>query len=136
MSSIADLVTRFSEHERPTGIVLPPDVMTSQAIAAVLKYSGYGDIESRTIEQIDPDTSLPIPLPIIDETCNLNNAEWAIIRPLFLLYVERENAIYLEASRSLGLEVYGRSVSEISGDITQLEMDLPHLAFSQPIITV
>jgi hypothetical protein len=53
-----------------------------------------------------------------------------------MLYVERENAVYLEASRGMGLDVYGRSVAEITGDITNFEMELPKLAFCRGIVTV
>ncbi len=135
MTSITDLVLRFSEHERPIGTVLSDDVLLSQAVAATLKYSGYGVILSRA-EQIDVFTLLPIPNLPLDETCELTDSEWAIIRPLFMLYVERENAVYLEASRGMGLDVYGRSVAEITGDITNFEMELPKLAFCRGIVTV
>jgi hypothetical protein len=135
MTSITDLVLRFSEHERPIGTVLSDDVLLSQAVAATLKYSGYGVILSRA-EQIDVFTLLSIPNLPLDETCELTDSEWAIIRPLFMLYVERENAVYLEASRGMGLDVYGRSVAEITGDITNFEMELPKLAFCRGIVTV
>ena len=59
-----------------------------------------------------------------------------MIRPLFVLYVERETAVQLEASRALGVEVFGRTVSEIDGEITQYESMLPEKAFCQPVITV
>jgi hypothetical protein len=58
------------------------------------------------------------------------------VRPLFILYVERENAVYLEASRSLGVDVYGRSASEIAQDIVQKETDVQRLMFCMPIVTV
>jgi hypothetical protein len=127
MATLTDLVLRFSEHERPIGTVVTDDVLLSQAIAATLKYSGYGNITTRTSV---------IALPIIDGSCELSDCEWSVIRPLFMLYVERENAVYLEASRGMGLEVYGRSVSEITMDIGTFELELPHLAFSYPVITV
>lgn len=135
MASITDLVLRFSEHERPIGTVLSDDILLSQGVAATLKYSGYGVILSRA-EQIDVFTMLPIPNLPLDETCELTDSEWAIIRPLFMLYVERENAVYLEASRGMGLDVYGRSVSEITGDITNFEIELPKLAFCRGIISI
>lgn len=135
MATLTDLVLRFSEHERPIGTVLSNDVLLSQALAATLKYSGYAVILSRT-EEIDAVTQLPIPKPPIDESCEISDSEWAVIRPLFMLYVERENAVYLEASRGMGLDVYGRTVAEITMDISTLEAELPHLAFSYSIISV
>jgi hypothetical protein len=135
MASVADLVLRFSESERPVGMVLSFEVLLSQCVAAATKYSGYGVILSR-METVDIFTGIAAPQKPIDESCELTDSEWAVIRPLFLLYVERENAIYLEASRGMGLDIYGRSVSEISGDITQFELELPRLAFSREIVTV
>jgi hypothetical protein len=127
MATLAELTQRFSELERPVGTVLADDVLLSQAIAATLKYSGYGLILSRNDG---------LTMPMIDADCDLSDSEWAVIRPLFLLYVERENAVYLEASRGLGLDVYGRTVSEVSGDINLFEQELPKLAFSYPVISI
>lgn len=76
------------------------------------------------------------PVDWVTEKTVISQSEWAIIRPLFLLYVEREQAIYLEASRSFGAEVFGRSSPEIQQDIDLYEERLPNLAFSQPVITV
>jgi hypothetical protein len=55
---------------------------------------------------------------------------------LFLLYVERETALQLEASRGLGLDVFGRSSGEVAGDIAQAEAEMPHRAFCKPIVSV
>lgn len=80
----------------------------------------------------------PPAYPAIDGTAVITVSEWALIKPLFLLYVERENAIQLEASRAMGLDVWGRSVSEIITDIDRYQSEvLPKSAFSaQVIITV
>ena len=83
--------------------------------------------------------SLPIKsLGYISGDTVLSMGEWALIRPLFVLYTERENAMRLEASRAMGLEVYGRAVSEISGDIERMESPdgLPSRAFSHVILEV
>jgi len=63
-------------------------------------------------------------------------SEWALIRPLFLLYIERETAFYIESTRGFGVDVFGRSTSEVAGEIIALEAELPRRAFSQPIFTV
>lgn len=74
----------------------------------------------------------PAPVPALDSDTDITDSEWAIIKPLFLLYVERANALALEASRSLGVEVYGRLVDTIENDIQRYEqVDMPRLAFSQ-----
>jgi hypothetical protein len=59
-----------------------------------------------------------------------------MIRPLFLLYLERETALQLEASRGMGIDPFGRSSSEVAGDIVQMELGYPHAAAFQPIFTV
>lgn len=84
----------------------------------------------------DPDLE-PLNLnPAINGLTELTVSEWTLIRSLFLLYVERENAIYLEASRGLGIDVYGRATSEIIADITQAELDYPRKAFFSEIVTI
>jgi len=71
-----------------------------------------------------------------DQNFDLTPSEYGIIRPLFELYVELETATMLEASRGMGSEVFGRSVSEISQDITNKEMALPKEAFVEPAVTI
>lgn len=67
---------------------------------------------------------------------DLSPSEYAIIRPLFDLYVELENAILLEASRGMGVDVFGRTTDVIQQDINQHELDLPKLAFIEPAETI
>jgi hypothetical protein len=76
------------------------------------------------------------PVDWVDGTTVISQSEWAVIRPLFLLYVEREQALYLESTRAFGSDVYGRSSSEIMSDIDRAELDLPGNAFVQPVISV
>lgn len=152
------LATCFSEKERPVGIVLDEESVLAQALAAARFCSGYGTFESllpaESIDAVLPGrerdpwsfmTSFPrFPVPadpypvggFVENETLLTQSEWAIVRPLFILYVERENAIYLEASRSLGVDVYGRSASEVAQDITQKELDIQRLMFCMPVITV
>lgn len=103
------------------GLVIGDDDVTAQAVAAARHYHGYGDIRSvagKSAAAVTEDTAIA-------------PGEWAVIKPLFMLYVERENARALEASRGLGVDVYGRTISEIGPEITQYENnDLPRLAFS------
>ncbi|MDF0607240.1 hypothetical protein HZU77_016640 [Neisseriaceae bacterium TC5R-5] len=121
MATIAEWLSRFAD-ERPVGTVLDEATVLAQALAACRLYAGYAALQNQSGE-ISADTLI-------------SDAEWALIRPLFLLYIERENALHLEASRTLGVDVYGRSSSEIANDILQQEAELPHRAFCQPIITV
>jgi hypothetical protein len=67
----------------------------------------------------------------------ISPSEWAIIKPLYMLYVERENARVLETSRQQGVEVYGRDVASIQADIERQENEvLPRAAFFQPVETI
>lgn len=128
MAQITDLAHNFITDERPVGMVIDEDQVVHQLVAAVRFYAGYAQLKAfdeyaAPLEKITPET-------------DITSSEWAMIRPLFLLYAERENALQLEASRGMGVDVYGRSVSEISSEITQLEADMPYKAFIIPIETV
>lgn len=127
MAKLTDLAARFTGQERPVGNLLDADTVLAQAVAATGFYAGYALIRAR--EGLDP-------VPAIDGDLEISESEWALIRPLCMLYVERETALQLEASRGFGIDPYGRSASEIANDIAQAEAELPHRAFSQPIVTV
>lgn len=118
--TLSDLVDEFVATRRPGWLVLDDEEVMSQAVAATRYYIGFGTINSM--------------LPSLDEITGgteVSPAEWATISPLFYLYVEKENALRLEASRAAGLDFYGRQASEIQGDITVMETDtLPMRAFS------
>lgn len=77
-----------------------------------------------------------MPLVAISGATVISESEWALMRNLFMLYVERETALQLEASRGLGMDVYGRASSEVASDIMQAELELPHQAFVGLIVTV
>jgi len=102
------------------GLILDVADVLKQAVAAARQYLTWGDIASIGDGGLDD----------VDEHCDVTASEWGLIKPLVLLYVERENARALEASRGQGVDVYGRSVSEIEQAITQYEVtDLPRMAF-------
>jgi hypothetical protein len=127
MSSISDRVDTFLLQERMISNMLDTPIALSLAVTAAVFYAGFAEIESRS--GIDP-------VPIISPDTVLSDSEWAVIRPLFYLYCERETATHLEASRGLGVDVFGRSTSEIGQEIMQIEMELPKRAFVQGVITV
>jgi hypothetical protein len=149
--TLQELIDEFTAVRRPGWLVLGDEELTQFGVEACRFYGGYGDIRSissagrlqaagEAAPATEPDMvpALPIrdPAEISGETA-LTVGEWAVIRPLFLLYVERENALRLEASRASGLEVFGRSVSEVNNDITQMENEvLPAKAFSYAVIEV
>ena len=132
-TAISALVTDFMVNQRPVGNLLDVDIVTAHCMGATLFYAGYSDLaEWRDLPVTDPIT----PYADISETTTLNASEWAIIKPLFMLYLERENALYLESSRGMGVEQFGRTSSEVIGDITAYEMEMPHKAFCLEIVTV
>lgn len=127
----------------PAGIVLDRPNVERLLKSAVRFYCGYSTLRSQA-----PDAEarelVPVQHTPIDATnsisgnqdFDLNPSEYALIKPLFMLYVEHENAQNLEASRAMGLDVYGRAVSEVSQDIRQMEMDMPRMAFFDSVVTV
>ncbi|GAB4059182.1 hypothetical protein [Uliginosibacterium sediminicola] len=119
---LSEHVTRFSEGERPVGILLDAPTVLAQAVAATRFYGAFAQLA-------DPALTVTADIDVTDD-------EWAIIRPLFVLYVERESVLQAEGSRMMGIEAFGRSSGEVAADITALETDLPMRAFCQPIITV
>lgn len=127
MATLSALATLFATQERPAGNLLDEPTVLAQAIAATRFYAGYAVLRSR--ENVDP-------TPDIAGDLTITESEWALIRPLFMLYVERETALQLEASRGMGIDPFGRTASEIAGDIAQAEAEMPHRAFSQLIVTV
>jgi hypothetical protein len=133
---LSERVAKWLE-AHPVGVMLDDVQVQNLALQAAVFYSGYSDFEHDRImldAAMDAGTDY-YPNPTSLETC-VTDSDWAIIRPLFALYVERENAIFLEASRGLGVDVFGRSVSEVSQEITTTEAELPHKAFMQIIIRV
>jgi len=127
MTTLSDRVDEYLLEERVVSNLLDTPIVLANAVSATKFYSGYAKIESFVGVE---------PVPKIDPDTEVSNSEWAIIRPLFLLYCERETAKQLEASRNLGIELFGRASSEVEQDIRQAELDMPKLAFSQNVITV
>lgn len=164
--NINALVVEFMGPRAPGWLVLDEPEVLDCAITAARFYAAYGDIKSISLSDTLPGApgpsggvgdignfaslsaaavvpaivpSLPIKsLGFVIGSTVLSVGEWVLIRPLFVLYTERENAMRLEASRAAGLEVYGRTVSEIASDIAFMESPegLPSRAFSHAVIEV
>jgi len=130
--TLTQLIAEFMASRLTGGLVLAESDVIKAIVKAVRFYAGYAEIKY-FIGQVTP--VLPT-LSQIDSNVTLTPSEWAIIQPLFNAYVDHENALRLEASRGLGLDVYGRSSSELASEIKQLEMDLPRKAFYQSIASV
>lgn len=124
LTMLREMVNFYLKDNRPVGIVVSDDVILAQACKAAKYYLGFGELDNA--QQADA----------VDGNTTLSKSEWAVIMPLFELYVERENALILESSRALGIEVYGRTISEVSSDIQQKELEIQNLAFSYDFFTV
>ena len=137
--TLADLVAEYVATRSPGWLVLTEAEAAECAVAALRFYAAHGVIAS--LITVDPD-GLPadtsVDLRLVQLEVDLTTGEWSIVRPLFGLYVEREQALRLEASRAAGLDVYGRPVSEIAGDIAVMEGPdgVPSRAFATPAVTV
>lgn len=126
MATLSALVDRFINSERGAASILPPESVMAQAVAAALFYEGFA-----TLDNLEPGTDE------VNGDLEVTASEWAEIRPLFMLYVERESALQMEATGILSSGGgFGRSSSEVGGEIAQLEADFPRRVFFQPIVTV
>jgi hypothetical protein len=140
---LSDIVEAYMA-SLPAGIVLGEEEITRNLKKAVRFYCGYAVLKSAPPEDEDEDDTTPPFHTDIDATDSIDSdqdfdlspSEWSIIRPLFDLYVERENATHLEASRSLGVDVFGRTVSEVTQDINLKEQEMPRAAFMEPFFSV
>jgi len=145
----------------PYGLILDDSELEIQALVAVRQYMGWGSIDSLENGKPEPLNMDPLfaldripgpqPRPFIafpnqgkdSDPCaptietDITFSEWAVIKPLFMLYVEKANAFALEASRVMGVEVFGRAVDTIENDIQRYEqIDMPRLAFFGAIETI
>lgn len=123
---LGDIVSRFLAEERSIAVLLPETQVEALAIAATVYYCGYNNLVSHPnteLEDITPDAQIGI-------------AEWVVIKPLFLLYVERETALQTEATGMQGVNGYGRNSSEVNSDIARLEESFSTTASTQGVITI
>lgn len=151
--SLSALVQEYYSLSAPIGLVLSLEQCQQLGVDALRYYAGYGQLQIIQPPREDDDTTAPN-APVrhgdigkvgeittkqhaqVGSNAEVTVGEWEIIRPLFALYVERENAKALEATRGLGLDVFGRTVSEVASDIVPAEAEVQTRAFSQPILTV
>jgi len=164
--TLGELVNLFLDEQRTECQLLEPERVMAQAVAATHFYSGYGHLDvtnfapeekpvelpapvdplalfidytqkpKRLIDEPTGEPLPPIPFTELSESTVVTPSDWAIIRPLFLLYCEREQALMLEASRVMGVDVFGRATSEVQQDINTTEAELPLKAFIQPAFSI
>lgn len=129
---VSQLVEQYLA-ELPIGCVLTEEQIARHLRDAVRQYCGYARLTSaQSADTIHSDIyaadAAPGAVPEVVDV-DLTHSELAIIRPLWLLYIEHENAMALEASRSQGADPYGRSTPEVKQSILDYELRLPQLTF-------
>lgn len=133
---ISQLVDQYFA-DLPIGCVLTEEQVTRHLRDAVRQYCGYARLTSAQsvddVHSVLDDTSGATPVAV---DVDLTHSELAIIRPLWLLYIEKENSTALEASRSQGAELFGRAVSEVVQSILDYELRLPQLTFSYEVRSI
>lgn len=132
MASLQFYADRLLNEERPAGLILEPETVEKLLVKATEIYAAYASLDQH-VEQIEANPSAVVS---IDLSTDITWSEYAIIAPLWLLYVEREQSIQIEAGRIMGIELFGRSSSEVSSEIQLKEQELPRLAFCQVAFTV
>ena len=128
------LVNLVQQHGWRVGLVLDEQDALELGLNAVRQFLAWGDLASLPTTAATPEPSAA-PL-VLDGTLDITLSEWGVIQPLFALYLELNNARALEASRTSGVEPYGRTVSEVQQSIDALLEALPRKAFSMPMETI
>jgi hypothetical protein len=123
---LSALSTEYLALRGASGLMLLDDEVLDCAVRAARQYAAYGDITST------PEGAATSVAPSTDVTIG----EWALIRPLFELYAERENAMRISTASAGGIESFGRSVAEIEGDISAYLSVLPERCYDAEIITI
>jgi len=127
---LSELVAGYVE-VLPIGCVLDEHQIERSLRTATRFYCGCADlaggVKVSAAAQIGNDP---------EQDVDLTHGELELIRPLWDLYMEKENSMALEASRTQGAELFGRSVAEVQASIQDYEMRLPQLAFCEEWITI
>ena len=124
---LSALAAEFEASRSQVGLFIAPQQVLECAIRATRFYSGWAKLDDPTAQRgVFSITGSTYVLP----------GEWAIINPLFMLYVERESAIAIESSRVAGVDAVGRDSSTVEADIRQAEAELPQLAYVEPVWSV
>ncbi|KDB50584.1 hypothetical protein X805_37920 [Sphaerotilus natans subsp. natans DSM 6575] len=123
---ISDLSAEFIQTRGASGLMLSDAGALDCAVRATRQFCAYGELS----------LSPGISLVEIDGATEITNDEWSIIRPLFELYCEKDNAMLISAAGAGGIESFGRSVAEVEGGIAEYLERLPAMAFSADIVII
>lgn len=124
---INDLVTRWARNFRPVGNLLEEPIILGCAIRAAETYASHAPLKSQNFQASDQ---------FLNESTDITPSEWGLIEPLFLLYVEKEESVYIDAMKQFGGDIERRTNSEISQDIERYLDGLPRKSFMQGPISL
>lgn len=133
--SLTALAKAYCESRSSTGLLLDDAECLQRLQEATAFYHALQPVLS--LVELDSAQADHPTVEAVTAVAKLNAGEWQLIRPLFVLYVERSNAMRLEASRGEGVDPYGRSSSEVAAEIFNYETEiLPRKAFVEEPFTV
>lgn len=124
---IVDLVVRWTRSFRTVGNLLEESQVLGCAIRACETYASHAPLKSQGYKASDD---------FLNQETDITPSEWGLIEPLFLLYVEKEESIYIDATRQFGGDIERRSNSEIQQDINQYLEGLPRKSFMRGVISL
>lgn len=122
---VSQLVAQFFA-VLPIGCALDEEQVTRNLREAITSYCGY-----RRLTDAQPELDAA-GAPDFD----LSDSELALIKPLWHLKNDRENASMFEASRSQGADPFGRSMAECDAAIEQYLLALPSKSFCFEVISI
>ncbi|MBV4524313.1 hypothetical protein KVG88_30025 [Pseudomonas sp. SWRI74] len=115
----------------PIGCILTEQQIERHLLSATRFYYGCADLASG--EPVGADALIATNAA---QDVDLSESELTLIRPLWDLYMEKENSMALEASRTQGAELFGRAVAEVQMSIQDYELRLPQMAFCEEWVTI
>lgn len=125
--TLASLAAEYVAQRSASGLFIGQETVLSCAIMATRFYAGWATLE---------DVSSRVGVFAITGNTEVTPDEWAIIGPLFRLYCDREHAVVVESSATMGMQPVGKSSSEVASEISQAETELPQKAFVEPAWSV
>lgn len=119
------LVSRWMQF-RPIGTLIDAGQVLGCCIRAAEMYASHAGLKAQNWTFGD----------FLDGSTDLTVSEWGLIEPLFMLYVEREEALYIDATKQFGGDMERRSGSEVAQDIERYLETLPRKSFLEPVLTL
>jgi pyruvate kinase len=127
VGTIAEISERLHTELQLSGYSLLVDDVQDAMIEEARLYAAWATFEEQRF------ATLTISL---NTSLKIDAYEWAFIKPVVLAHCDWLQAQRNEASRSLGVEAFGLSVSEARGNYDQQRDLLPKNAFIAPPFTL